>query len=105
MSTLLSECEPILRLLGSNSFTYLRKSILQKAKNNVFYCITEICYNLLKSTIVVNNLQQNWIRKNRPLISILANKKVPISRKRKCLLRTQPDFLPKLYDLIQGNYA
>lgn len=105
MSSLLSQCEPVLHLLGSTSFTYLRKPVLQKAKNNVFYCITEICYNLLKSTIVLSDTQQIWVRKNRAFISILGDKKVPVTRKRKYLLRAKPDFLPKLLDIIQGHHA
>ena len=75
MSALLSQCEPVIKLLSSTSFTYLKKPILQKARNNLFNCITEICFNLLKSTVVLDEAQENRIKQNRALVSILGTKK------------------------------
>lgn len=102
---LLTQCKPVLQLLRSTSFTYLKKPVIEKAKINVFHCITEICYNLLRSTLALDDIQQVWIQKNLPVITILSSKKVPVSIKRKYLLRAKFDFLPKLLNLIQGEHA
>jgi hypothetical protein len=103
MPSLLSTCEPLLRVLGSTSFVYLKNPIIQKARKELFHCITEICYNLIKGNIPLNTNLEAWLKKNNLFIKILADKKITIARKRKYLLRTKPDFLPKLFSLVDNH--
>ena len=85
-------------------FGYLKKPILQKAKKDIFYCITEIYYNLIKGNIPLDTVtQQAWLKKNFALITLLSKKKVAVSRKRKYLLRTKTEFLAKLFELALNH--
>ncbi|GFV28686.1 uncharacterized protein TNCV_3986361 [Trichonephila clavipes] len=83
-----------------------RKAILKSASNQQIKTLCEICQNLLSGNIPTNKIRKSSCYKR--LIRLLANRSIPISRKRKLFTTNKqvggflPLVLPGVLSLIGG---
>ncbi|GFT56801.1 uncharacterized protein TNCV_1268881 [Trichonephila clavipes] len=83
-----------------------RKAILKNASNDQIKTLCEICQNLLSGNIATNNIKKLCSYKR--VIRLLADRSVPISRKRKLFTTNRqvggflPLVLPAVLSLIGG---
>lgn len=84
MSKSLKNSEPYLQLLARSSFKR-RKSLLNQATRGELKSLCEICLNILKGNIPLDDKNFKKLKRNRQTIKVLANKRVPIKVKREIL--------------------
>ena len=89
---------PLLKVLSLKKFDKVNKILIKKSEKQLLQCITEICYNYTKGVIPLTPEQTAWAKKNRKDIEILAQTKIPVSRKRKLLIRKKGEFLVKILE-------
>lgn len=74
-----------------------RKAILKDANKSQIFSICEICHNLLAGNVPVNI---NRLRKYKTIIRQIADKKIPLYKKRKLLINQTGGFLPIILPAI-----
>lgn len=84
MSKALKNSESYLRLLAKSNGKR-RKVLLDQATREELKSLCEICLNILKGNLPLDNRNFKHLKRNRQTIKLLANSKVPIKIKRQAL--------------------
>lgn len=80
----------LLHLLSSAT-PQQRKAILKTATNEQIKSLCEVCQNLLIGNIPINTKK---LRSHRKIIRQLADKKIPVSKKKRLFMNQRGGFLP-----------
>lgn len=75
----------------SKSTPTQRKAIIKSASPDQIHSICEICHNILAGNVGVNVAK---VKKYKTAIRQIANKKIPIQKKKKILTNQMGGFLP-----------
>ena len=73
-----------------------RRAILETATNDLVYCICEIIDNILHGTVRLSKQRQKKLQHYKKLLRFIANKKVPVKKKREILVQNGEGILPAL---------
>lgn len=72
-----------------------RKSMIKHAPPEVIHCVSECCHNVLKGNVPLSDTQKRKLQPNRQHLRLLADRRVPLHKKRK-ILNQKGGFLPIL---------
>lgn len=75
-----------LRVLNTCSVK-LRKDLIKKFPQSCINCICECCLNTLKGNVPLNSQQKKSLSRHKHTLRLLADKKVPVNKKRKVLIQ------------------
>lgn len=70
-----------------------RKKIIEEAPSDLINCVAECCHNVLKGNVSLSEDQLRRLHPKRQLVRELADKSVPVQRKKE-LLNQKGGFLP-----------
>lgn len=88
-------CLPTLKTLAKTKSSKKRKELLSKAKNCLFYAISEIARNLIKGNIPLSCSRKRKLQKFKKDIREMAKKTTTLKR-RKAIINQRGGFLPGL---------
>lgn len=72
-----------------------RKKLIQNAPNDLINCVAECCHNVLKGNVHLSEAHKRQLHPKRQQLRELADKKVPIAKKKR-ILNQKGGFLPIL---------
>ena len=81
-----------------------RKVILQNASPSLLKCLCECGLNILKGNVKLSPSQKRQLSRHKQMLRILADRKVPVKRKRQGLVQ-KGGFLPALFGPILSTLA
>lgn len=97
MSKLLSENYYLLQVLAKNKSKSVCKLIIRTASSSLVKAISEICYNLIKNTIIpLNESEKKFFKKKAKLLNALATRRTSIGEKRKLVQEQTGAVLSKI---------
>jgi len=73
--------------------TKQRRALLQAADNKLLKAICECVLNVLRGTVKLNPSQKGKLRLHKETLRELANKRVPLSKKKKLIVQKGDGFL------------
>ncbi len=85
MSERLKDHAPYLHVLV-NGTAQQREGILRGAKKQLIYCLCECALNVLQGNVILTPEAKSKLSKHKRLLRELADKKIPVTRKKKLLL-------------------
>lgn len=65
----------------------VRKDLIKKFPQSCIHCISECCLNTLKGNVPLSSTQKKQLSRHKHTIRLLADKQIPISKKRKVLVQ------------------
>lgn len=78
----LQNSEPFLRLLARSS-AKRRKALLNQVTRDELKSLCEICLNILKGNIPLDDKTYHKLKRHKAKLRTLANKKIPVKQKKK----------------------
>jgi hypothetical protein len=73
----------------------MRRNMTKHAPNELIHCVSECCQNVLKGNVPLSPAQMRKLKPKRQVLRALADKKVPIQKKKK-IINQKGGFLPLL---------
>ncbi len=101
MSERLKDHAPYLHVLANGTIQQ-REGILRGAKKQLIYCLCECALNVLQGNVKLTPVAKSKLNKHKRLLRDLADKKIPVTRKKKLLLTQKGGWVTALLPPILG---
>ena len=73
-----------------------RKHILAQANTELVACICECCLNILNGNVKITKVQRKKLSRHAKTLRTLANRGIPVNKKKKIIIQKGGSFLPAL---------